>query len=233
MKKTFFKKLNKVFNELVLVYPNEIKCIFIHGSVVEGKESQGSYREEMYYFKNRFLFSNFTFQDQPPDIDIIIVTNLAVTILNRLKKIIHKIPHDYFITINFISPKEYMRLLKLKQPTAPKVILLFKKIDVLYGIEYVKELQKVALVYKNNKDKVYHYQFTAKKGLIHKYKNEGRKSFIINRAQYQQYFPLLFDRLEGKIIGDFSINRKKYVYPYSMRLKQRINIDSGKFTFLE
>jgi len=121
----------------------------------------------------------------------------------------------------------------LKQPTAPKVILLFKKIDVLYGIEYVKELQKVALVYKNNKDKVYHYQFTAKKGLIHKYKNEGRKSFIINRAQYQQYFPLLFDILEGKIIGDFSINRKKYVYPYSMRLKQRINIDSGKFTFLE
>jgi hypothetical protein len=233
MKKTFFKQLNKVFNELILAYPNEIKCIFIHGSILEGKESQGSYREEMYYFKNRFLFSNFTFQDQPPDIDIIIVTNLAATILNRLKTIIHRMPHDYFITINFISPKEYMRLLKLKQSTAPKVILLFKKIDILYGIEYVKKLQKMALLYKDNKDKLYHCQFMAKKRLIHKYKNEGRKSFIINRVQYQQYFPLLLDGLEGKTIGGFSINRTKYVYPYSMRLKQKINIDSGKFTFLE
>lgn len=233
MKKTFFRKLNKVFNELILVCPNEIKCIFIHGSVAEGKESKGSYREEMYYFKNRFLFSNFSFQDQPPDVDIIIVTSFASIILNRLKKIIHKMPHDYFITINFISPKEYVRLLKLKQSTAPKVILLFKKINVPYGIEYVKGLKKVALVYKNNEDKLYHYQFTAKQKLIRKYKNRGRKSFIINRVQYQQYFPLFLEILEGKIIGGFSINRKKYVYPYSMRLKQRIDIDSGKFTFLE
>lgn len=236
MNRNFFRKLNKTFQEILSTQLDNIKCIFIHGSVAEKKESWGSYREERYYFKNHFVFSNFTFRNQPPDVDIIIITDSVKEVLSCAKKNIREMPQNYFITINFISSREYAYLLTLAESTAPKVILLFKKTIVLYGEEYFKQLRKVALANKNTKDIQYHNQFMALKRIKSensKNKDKGLKSFVINRAQYREQFPLFLDILEGKAIGGFSINRVKYIYPRSMRLKERIDIDKRKRTFLE
>ena len=167
------KKLSKIFEDVILTHSKNIKTIFIHGSVAEEKESAGSYRQEMYYFKDRFLFSNFSLQNQSPDIDIIIVAHSAKSILSGLKKSIDKVSVDYFITINFISPEEYERVIMLEHSTAPKVLLIFKKTIVLHGLNYFKSLKKQALANKNNADIEYHQQFSDIKKLLSKNKVKG------------------------------------------------------------
>lgn len=218
-------QIKPILNKMLEHYPKEIKGFFVHGSAAEGKESDNSYREDIYFFDNKFIFSNFTLQKMPFDVDVIVIANNLRKVAYVAEKIIREMKPEFTVTINFITPEEYARVVESRDPVAPKVILIYKKIIVLYGENLIKNLIKIAKKNKTKEDLAHYRQFNAKKKILGVNKKNNIINFVINRKQYASKFPFLLDVNEGNIVGGFSVERIKYVYLRKHKLKRRVRIN--------
>lgn len=219
---------------------NEYGAIFgfIHGSYVY-KDSDfycASYKEIQYFKSKKYIESEFLLKMQPPDIDIVVVAEDPKVFSTRLQSyveeenILEKL--NYFLTINVMNEQTFLMNLHSSDPAAIKRIIKFRKILPFGNINLLSSLISDIDTFITDLDYVVQAEYDERKEYLQKQLSAGDNKFKLTEAEYKELFPTY---LKWILLGDsagFPENREKIVFPHSMDLKERIDLDSGSSQLL-
>ncbi len=234
MKTRYLQQLHKLIQHLDQAQPGNMETAFVHGSWASGNEKPDSYQEQMYFHDGKLWFSIFRLLSMPADVDIIITARRPNDLLAELEKTAKRfLNDDYFLTANIISPDEYDRVVRSVDAMAPKRLLVVRELMILKGEEAIARLKAEAKQHYGELDDATQTEYDNKKQVMRQLREARSDKYVLTREDYQQTYPHLLEELEGARKGGFSIKRTKYVFPRSMDLKYRVDIETYKEKYLD
>jgi hypothetical protein len=206
---------------------------FIHGSYVYNNTSFtcASYKETQYFMGEKYIESQFTLKNQPPDVDIVVVAKNPDKFHTLLKsyleanKVLDTL--NYFLTLNVMTEETFLRDLHASEPTAIKRILKFRQIIPFGDVNMLNTLISNIDIFVTDLDYVVQHEYDERKEFLKKQFVNDKKEFKLDDSEYRKKFPAY---LQFVLLGNsagFPEDREKIVLPHSMGLKEKVDYTSG------
>ncbi|EKD53600.1 MAG: hypothetical protein ACD_61C00007G0010 [uncultured bacterium] len=225
-----FEMLSEVVNR-----DRNVVVFFVHGSFVNGTTSNYAFRDERYFRKGKYLYSKLIRTDASVDVDCFMVSKDPEKSAKRLV-IDEAILDGLYITINIISPDTFFEEISAKGSRALKRILLFKEIEIFIGSGIVSKAKASLSRLPNSEvaeNKNYQDEFQIRKNFFRFLGENNINEIKIDRSFFDELCPTYTKFVAGEIGTGFPQARYKLVFPKSMGLKAKIDLDTLSITELE
>jgi len=204
---------------------SDMVACFAFGSFVSGETSLKHYKEIRVFDGSNLVMSKFNLMNIYPDIDMLCISNNPDQTKVYLDQNITDV-FGHYVTINVVSPKVFERELFSNQPGAIKRIVLYRKLIVVKGDEYIQKVKAEVKKIETPIDSEFQQEFNFKKEYLNLFAKYNVATFTIGREDYEKLFPNIYKFITGKLQGGFPEDRIKLVYPEVKNLKSEINLSS-------
>lgn len=218
----YFEKTLLALNEIKNQDSGMVAC-FAFGSFVSGNTSVKNYKEIRVFDGKTFVLSKFNLTNIYPDVDIICVSENPEETKKHFDRNITDV-FGHFVTVNIISKDVFAADLFSDRPTAPKRIVLYRKLLVIKGQEYLDTMKQEVVKTERPIDKVFQEEFDFRKEYLRLFAKNNVPTVILTRADYEQLFPHMLQFINGNLDGGFPKDRIKLVYPSPMQLKAEVDL---------
>lgn len=215
--------LDKISNDSAL----GVNFIVIHGSYIYKKVFlMATYRDtRVFDSKGNLVKSRFKMVIQPPDVDVLLCVKNQSEFLDNFSSYIQRfslLNLPYYLTLNVIETNVFRREVSKSTPVALKTILTFRPLKIFGNLSLFESFFDIASSKTTKTDLEFQDQYDARKQLYQQKIQEKVLEFSLSRKEYQDQYPLLLLSYENKLDAAFPSDRKKLVYPESMKLKRKL-----------
>lgn len=205
---------------------DSISCLFVFGSFVTEETSPKNYREVRIFDGSNFIMSKFNLTNIYPDIDIICISNNP----DKTAKLFNKNFNDvfaHFVTINIITQEVFEQEIFSREPSAIKRILLYRKLLVVKGEDYLEKIKPEVEKIEASLDIMFQKEFNFRKEYLKLFSKYDIGSVILTKNDYEYLFPNIYKFITGALHAGFPEERLKLIYPKSMNLKAKLDISES------
>ena len=205
---------------------DSIVACFAFGSFVTEETSSKNYREVRIFDGTEFIMSKFNLTNIYPDIDIICISNNP----EKTAKLFDKNFNDvfaHFVTINVITQEIFEQEIFSREPSAIKRILLYRKLLVVKGEDYLEKIKPEVEKIESSIDLVFQKEFNFRKEYLRLFSKYDINSLTITKNDYEYLFPNIYKFITGILYAGFPEKRIKLIYPKSMNLKAKLDISES------
>lgn len=205
---------------------DSILACFAFGSFVTEETSPKNYREIRIFDGSDFIMSKFNLTNIYPDIDIICISSNP----DKTAKLFNKNFNDvfaHFVTINIMNQEVFEREVFSREPAAIKRILLYRKLLVVKGEDYLEKIKKEVEKIESSIDLIFQKEFNFRKEYFRLFSKYDVNSVTITKNDYKHLFPNIYKYITGVLHAGFPEDRIKLIYPKSMNLKAKLDISES------
>jgi len=220
------------YYDKTLVKLNEIKredadmvACFAFGSFVTEETSLKTYKEIRVFDRGAFLLSKFNLINLFPDINLICISNNPQSSAEIFNKHITDV-FGHFVTINIVTKEVFRKEAFSHAPAAFKRILLYQKLLVIKGEEYVNLLKKEVAKIETPLDKAFEEEFGFRKDYLKLFAKHNIQSLTLDLTDYEHKFPNILKFIDGTLHGGYPKDRIKLVFPEPMHLKAEVDLSN-------
>lgn len=200
-----------------------ILALFAFGSFVTEETSTKNYKEIRVFDKGEYILSKFNLINIFPDIDMICVSENPEETKTFFEKEITDV-FGHYVTVNVMSKDVFQKEILSEKPTAVKRIILYRKLMIIKGQEFVDTMRNEALKAESTNDSLFQDEFVFRKNYLRMFAHNNVGSFILTKEDHQKLFPNFLKFIQGQVSGGFPKDRLKLVFPEPMDLKAEVDL---------